>query len=99
MEAGPSYRHIVDLSNILFDGAFRNILWYNLHMDNSQFIIPMGQSGNLLDKNYANLLDDFLNDRYLMHGIFGSFIWYSKDTLAWKWKAIQLTVRWKYIHK
>jgi penicillin amidase len=47
--AGPSYRHIVDLSN----------------MDNSQFVIPMGQSGNLLDKNYESMLDDFLDGKYI----------------------------------
>jgi penicillin amidase len=48
MTVGPSYRQIVDLSN----------------MENSQFIIPMGQSGNVLDKNYDSLLNDFMNDKY-----------------------------------
>lgn len=43
-----SYRHIVDLSN----------------MDNSQFVMPMGNSGNLLDANYDNMLDSWINGQY-----------------------------------
>jgi len=37
---GPSYRQIVDLSD----------------MDNSQFILPTGNSGNVLNSNYDNML-------------------------------------------
>jgi len=48
-ELGPSYRQIIDLSN----------------MENSVFVFPMGQSGNLLDKNYDSLLGDYLNDVYV----------------------------------
>lgn len=34
-------------------------------MENSQYIIPMGQSGNVLDKNYASMLPEFLKGEYL----------------------------------
>jgi hypothetical protein len=33
-------------------------------MDNSQFIIPMGNSGNLLDNRYDNMLESFLAGEY-----------------------------------
>ena len=46
---GPSYRHIVDLSDV----------------EKSIFIIPMGQSGHLLEEGYENLLPLWKNTEYI----------------------------------
>jgi len=49
MNVGSSYREILDFSNL----------------ENSLFIHPMGQSGNLLSGQYANLLPVWLKVQYL----------------------------------
>jgi penicillin amidase len=47
--AGPSFRHIADMSNV----------------QNSLFVHPMGQDGNILSWNYDSLLQDWAFGRYL----------------------------------
>ncbi|MER3483807.1 MAG: penicillin acylase family protein, partial [Meiothermus sp.] len=49
MNVGSSYREILDFSDL----------------ENSRFIHPMGQSGNLLSKEYANLLPLWQKVQYL----------------------------------
>lgn len=46
--ACPSYRQIIDFSNL----------------DNSQIIMPMGQSGNIASPYYKNQLRDWFNGKY-----------------------------------
>jgi len=47
--AGPSYRQIVDLHNL----------------QTSVFVLPGGQSGNVLDLNYDNMLPLWQADEYI----------------------------------
>lgn len=49
---GPSYRQIIDLSTNNMD-------------THSVFVIPGGQSGNVLDPQYDNLLPLWQNDQYI----------------------------------
>lgn len=55
----PTYRQILDLAD-----------W-----DQSQFIIPPGQSGHVASPHYADLLEEYLNVRY--------------RPLLWSWQRIQ----------
>lgn len=46
---GPSYRQIVDLGDL----------------QSSQFVMPMGQSGHLLEEEYDSLLDLWRRNEYI----------------------------------
>jgi len=52
--AGPSYRHLVDLSN----------------MENSLFLNPLGQSGDMFNYLYDNLLEAWSIGKYMNMGKF-----------------------------
>ena len=54
--AGPSYRHIVDLSS----------------MDESKFLNPLGQSGDMFSYFYDNLLDMWSQGVYMNMGKYAS---------------------------
>lgn len=54
MKAGPSYRQIIDVSD-----------W-----ENSKFVIPMGQSGNLFSSHFEDYLG---NSKFFFFCIFKFF--------------------------
>jgi penicillin amidase len=53
--AGPSYRGVYDLETVGKHGV----------TEQSVFLNPLGQSGNILSKNYDNLLQDWATTQYL----------------------------------